>query len=71
MDTEKVLRQLEADMRKSSRGGYRPNEVVGLVEAAIAKVQEGDQEPRCAHEPAGVPCNRGRRGMGFGRYNGT
>jgi hypothetical protein len=40
VDFEAILKQLEEDMANTGRGGFRPEEVVGLVLAARNKVAE-------------------------------
>ncbi len=46
MDVDALLAQLEADMKQTGRGAFRPHEVPGLVRAAAAKVLKAGRKYR-------------------------
>jgi hypothetical protein len=69
MDIEALLGQLDEDMKRTGRGGFRPDEIVGLVREAANKVLKGQginhmptREPVFTNAIADESPQRGVRG---------
>lgn len=57
-----LLAVIREEMLETGRGGFRPNEIEGLVEAAVKKAQERDNRrrtPVSTNAIAGEPPRRG------------
>lgn len=44
-----LINQLDTDMRASGRGGYRPNEIPGLVQSAVSRIVDRQQRGGLFH----------------------
>ncbi len=57
VDVDALVKQLEKDMKRSGRGGFRPEEVPGLVRAAVEKLLKVEQKHCFPIKPSEVCTN--------------